>query len=108
MNPLLDFWWGFEQYGPISKNIVIIGFSLNEHVTYIRQCIYSVINNFQNSTYQQKYDKSNVILVDYRKTEKEQSEYKNTYRFVNPAKVVYYFDGFNEDVVHTIFDEESL
>lgn len=98
INPLLDFWSGFSQNGSFSKNIVIIGFSMPEHDAYLRQSIYSIINNFQCSTYQEKYDKSDVILIDYRNDTPKIRDYKNTYMFVNPEKSIYYFDGFNEEI----------
>ncbi len=100
INPLLDFWWGFGHNGSFSKNIVIIGFSMPKHDAYLTQCIYSVINNYQNSSYQEKYEKSKIILVDYRTDELGICDYKNTYNFANQKKAVFYFNGFNEEVLN--------
>lgn len=100
INPLLDFWWGFGHNGSFSKYIVIIGFSMPKHDAYLKQCIYSLINNYQNSTYQEKYEKSKIILVDHRTDEFGICDYKNTYKFVNQEKAVYYLGGFNEEILN--------
>lgn len=100
INPLLDFWWGFGHNGSFSKNIVVIGFSMPKHDAYLKQCIYSIIDNYQNSSYQERYQKSKIILVDYRTDEYGISDYKNTYKFVNQTKAVYYFNGFDEEVLN--------
>ncbi len=100
INPLLDFWWGFGRNGSFSRYIVIIGFSMPKHDAYLKQCIYSLINNYQNSTYQEKYKESKIILIDHRTDEFGIGDYKNTYKFVNQEKAVYYLGGFNEKILN--------
>lgn len=100
VSPLLDFWWGFGHNGIYSKNIVIIGFSMPKHDAYIRQCIYSVIDNYQNSSYKGKHEKSNIILIDYKIDESGIKDYKNTYQFINVENAKYYFKGFNNEALN--------
>jgi len=102
MNPLIEFWFGFNRMGGFDDRVAIIGFSLPDHDEYIRQPLYQLIRNFQ---YYKSIDKYNLKMIDYRNSQEEIREYKRKYRFVNSRKTDYYFDGFNRDALSVIFSD---
>jgi hypothetical protein len=104
LNPLKEFWWGFNRMGGFVERIVIIGFSLPDHDEYIRQPLYQLITNFQ---YHKSISKFNLKMIDYKKTEKGIREYKKNYRFINPKKTDFYFDGFNKTSLDVIFSDKK-
>jgi hypothetical protein len=104
LNPLREFWRGFNRIGSLENRVVVIGFSLPSHDEYIRQPLYHLINNFQcfqDNTGLTK--KVNLKMIDYKKTEVDVKKYKKTYRFVDSRKTDYYFDGFNPKALRVIF-----
>jgi len=104
MNPLREFWYGFNQMGSLVERIGVIGFSLPEHDEYIRQPLYQLIRNFQ---HYKSIDKYNLKMIDYKKTQKEIREYKRKYRFLNPKKTDYYFDGFGRGALDMLFESQK-
>jgi len=104
MNPLREFWYGFNQMGSFIERVGIIGFSLPEHDEYIRQPLYQLIRNFQ---HYKSIDKYNLKMIDYKKNRKEIWEYKMKYRFVTPRKTDYYLDGFNENALDVLFENQK-
>jgi len=104
MNPLREFWYGFNQKGSFVERVGIIGFSLPKHDEYIRQPLYQLIRNFQ---HYKSIDKYNLKMIDYKKNQKEVREYKRKYRFVNPGKTDYYFDGFNKNALDLLFENQK-
>lgn len=103
MNPLKEFWYGFNQMGSFDERVGIISFSLPEHDEYIRQPLYQFIRNFQ---YYKSIDKHNLKMVDYQKKQKDIQKYKRKYRFVNPRKTEYYFDGFDKSALDMLFENQ--
>jgi len=86
------------------ERIGVIGFSLPEHDEYIRQPLYQLIRNFQ---HYKSIDKYNLKMIDYKKTQKEIREYKRKYRFLNPKKTDYYFDGFGRGALDMLFESQK-
>ena len=91
--------------GSSNRKVVIIGFSLPEHDEYIKQPLFHIIDSFQN------YDpnlpslkKSNLKIIDYKKTEMEIDDFKDRYKFINWEKTDFSFDGFNLATLDIIFD----
>jgi len=103
INPLIGFWRDLYKAGIDQNKLAIIGFSLPEYDEYVRQPLYILTRNFQNFNYYG--DKTNLKIVDFRKTDEEIKEFKNNYRFVNWDKTDCFFDGFNMEAIKMIFDE---
>jgi hypothetical protein len=106
LNPLREFWRGFNSAGLFQKRVVIIGFSLPEHDEYIRQPLHKLITNFQEyDPHIDDFKKAKFKIVDFRQTEAEIAQYQDTYRFVNWTESCCYFQGFNKQALDMIFSD---
>ncbi|WP_064609895.1 SIR2 family protein [Photobacterium sp. J15] len=106
-NPFMSFWHSLGQTGAYNLGVSIIGFSLPEHDDYLRVCLYKIISNYQD--YQWDHDiqgvtKSNVKVVDYRKTDEAIMQLKDTYRFIDESKASYFLNGFTSEAIKFLFD----
>lgn len=104
--PLLDFWHGLGRAGGYNLGISVVGFSLPQHDDYIRQILYNVISNYQESWWDEKFfdvQKDDVKFVDFRGDEAGITEYMARYVFTNPHKSKFWFDGFSLDAVQFLF-----
>ncbi|NVK41352.1 MAG: SIR2 family protein [Oceanospirillaceae bacterium] len=104
--PLLDFWHGLNRQGGWNLGVSVVGFSLPEHDEYIRQVLYNVVSNYQGFSWDSDFlgfRKAPVKFVDFRNEEKSRVEFKERYRFSDPGKTEYWFDGFSDDSVPFIF-----
>jgi hypothetical protein len=106
LNPLTEFWYGYNRSGIGNGTVAVIGFSLPEHDEYIRQPLYHLINNFQNNDYYKGViEKTNLKMIDYKQSQPEIDAYKENYGFVDWSRTDCYFDGFNEESLDIIFDK---
>lgn len=110
LNPLQELWSAFHGSGMYNSGIAIIGFSIPEHDDYIRQPLYSMINNFLQSDTkemfsQQGIEKLPLKFVDYRKEENDQKEYQNIFRFIDWEKTNAFYGGFNDEAIDYLFDK---
>lgn len=106
LNPLKEFWYSFYSAGSLNQKVVIIGFSLPEHDDYIKQPMFTLIDNFQN--YDPKvstFKKSKLKVVDYRRNNDEIQKFKDRYSFVKWDNTKCYFDGFDRRAVEIIFEK---
>jgi hypothetical protein len=104
LNPLTEFWNGYNSSGVGNGKVAIIGFSLPDHDEYIRQPLFHLINNFQNKDFYEGYlEKSYLKIVDYKQTQAEIDSFKKNYGFVDWSKTDTYFDGFNEKSLEMMF-----
>ena len=106
--PLLSFWYGMGRSGGYNLGISVIGFSLPQHDEYIRIGLYQMITNYQGSWWDvELLDvlRDYVRFVDYRCSEDSIAEYKSRYSFVEPARTLYMFDGFNNKAIEFLFDQ---
>lgn len=104
LNPLTEFWYGFNNFGVGHGTVAIIGFSLPEHDEYIRQPLYHLVNNFQNNDYWKDFlEKTNLKMIDYKQSQAEIGAYKKNYSFVDWSRTDCYFDGFDEKSLEVIF-----
>ncbi|WLD57729.1 SIR2 family protein [Salinispirillum sp. LH 10-3-1] len=104
--PLLDFWHGLGRAGGYNLGISIIGFSLPEHDEYIRQILYNVISNYQESWWDEELLetlKDNVKFVDFRDDQTGQEEFMQRYGFSNKEKSAFWLDGFSTEAVEFLF-----
>lgn len=105
--PLLDFWNGLGRAGGYNLGVSIIGFSLPEHDEYIRQILFTVVTNYQESWWNEKFLgtlKDNVKFVDYKSDKQSRQEYISRYRFTDMDKSSFWFDGFSAEAVKFLFE----
>ena len=106
LNPLTEFWRGYNDMGVGNGTVAVIGFSLPEHDAYIEQPLYYLIDNFQNNTYYSSIlTKTNLKMVDRKQSQQEIDDYKKRYRFVDWSRTDTYFKGFDEDSLDIIFEK---
>lgn len=106
--PLLDFWRGLGRAGGYNLGVSVIGFSLPKHDDYIRQILYSLISNYQESWWDEKFFdvlKDDVKFVDLRSDGPETQEYLTRYVFSNRQKSKFWLRGFSEDAVSFLFNQ---
>lgn len=104
--PLLDFWHGLGQAGGYNLGVSVVGFSLPQHDDYIRQILYNIISNYQESWWDEKLPgvlKDDVKFVDFRGEDAGRKEYLERYRFADPGKSKYWLDGFSAESVQFLF-----
>ena len=99
-----DYWYGLAHAGTFNFRMVIIGYSLPEHDSYLQQVVYSLIDNYQRRGSADDGEilgltKEPLLLVDYRQNQAELDEYESRYAFVDWDQTVLLTDGFNEDVL---------
>lgn len=105
LNPLTEFWNGYNYSGTGNGTVTIIGFSLPEHDEYIRQPLYYLVDNFQNNDYWKGFlEKTNLKMVDYKQSQSDIDAYKKNYSFVDWSRTDCYFNGFNEESLDVIFE----
>ncbi|HEX9120932.1 MAG TPA: SIR2 family protein, partial [Terriglobales bacterium] len=99
---LEDFWWGLGQVGVLNFGMAVIGFSMPLQDEYARQVIYRLATNYQNHYWGEKaleHQKTPLLLVDLKKSAEEISALESRYAFLDRARTVTYFGGFNEHAV---------
>lgn len=104
--PLLDFWRGLSRAGGYNLGLSVIGFSLPHHDEYIRQILYAMVSNYQNSSWDQKFlseHKDNVKFIDFRNDPVGIKDYKSRYSFSDQTKSRFWLDGFSESAVKFLF-----
>jgi hypothetical protein len=107
LNPLKDYWWGFNRIGPLENRVAVIGFSLPEHDEYIRQPLYHLINNYQYFFNDKSFThKAKLKLIDYRTNDTDIKQYKKRYKFVDKKMADFYFNGFNQQALDIIFSKD--
>lgn len=106
MGSLRELWHSFNSAGSLNEKVAIIGFSLPKHDDYIKQPLFSLVDNFQNFYTDNLIKKSKLKIVDYQQTENDINKFKRNYSFVNWDKTDVYFDGFCKEAIDMIFEEE--
>ena len=105
---LRDFWYGIYEAGSWNYGVGIIGFSLPPHDEYIRQIIYTIVRNYQESEeygYGEKHlSKAKFKMVDFCENDKDLSKLKKQYCFVDWNQADLYVKGFGEEAVKLLFD----
>jgi len=102
LQQLREYWYGFYSAGMYSKNFVIIGYSLPQHDEYIRLPLFRAINNFQEGDSTAQPEKNKLKLIDKRNDDKSKQELKNRYRFLDPDKTEYYFNGLDDEILELL------
>ena len=107
---LHDFWYGLGLQGGESLGLAIIGFSMPNHDNYLRQALYSIVQNYQTSWWDLEFPngarKTRLKLIDLRTTDEERRHLEERYRFIDWSKAVKHLSGFNNDAVDLIFADD--
>jgi hypothetical protein len=96
-----DFWWGLGSLGTMNFRMAIIGFSLPPQDEYARQVIYRLVRNYQRIDWGKTWDKAGhrktpLVLVDFRRSAKEETDLRERYAFVDWDKAQTCLGGFDE------------
>ena len=106
---LKDYWWGLGQAGGRNLGLGIIGFSMPEHDEYLRQVMYRIVKNYQESWWDEKLldvFKSNVKVIDKRTSEESKQDLYNRFSFIDIEKATFHFDGLNLDTIESFFRDD--
>lgn len=102
-----EFWNGFGQAGGYNLGCAVIGFSLSEQDEYVRQILWRIITNYQNSWWDEEFPgglrKTPLALVDKRETKSDKKDYEEQYNFVDWERTKTCWNGFNKESLETIF-----
>lgn len=104
-----EFWHGLGQAGGWNLGLSIIGFSMPEHDDYVKQALYQITRNYQESWWEENFfgkKKTKMKLIDFRTSLEELEALKTTYSFINWQKALIYDKGFDEKSVELIFIED--
>lgn len=103
-----DFWWGVGRMGGYNLGLAIIGFSLPPQDEYVRQAIWRLVTNYQQSWWDETYwdglQKSRLALVDLRRSVLDRDALWDRYRFVDRNRAIVWYDGFDEDSLDVVFN----
>lgn len=102
-----EFWNGLGQEGGYNLGCAVIGFSLSKHDEYVRQILWRIITNYQNSWWDEEFHaglrKTPLALVDKRETKSDKKNYKEQYNFVDWERTKTCLNGFNKESLEIIF-----
>ncbi|MEK6674080.1 MAG: SIR2 family protein [Planctomycetota bacterium] len=106
LNPLRQLWHGFDYIGYNCDRFCVIGFALPQHDEYLRQPLANAIVAFQSSDdTEPSARRSKLKMVDFRESDKDVAQYKESYSFVDWEKTECFFGGFSECSLAFIFDD---
>jgi hypothetical protein len=86
----------------------VIGFSLPQHDEYIRIGLYQMLSNYGSWWDSPMFDsvlKDYARFVDYRPTTELQDEYLHRYRFADPDRSRFNFNGFGPEAIDFLFNQ---
>jgi hypothetical protein len=89
--------------GSGNGTLAIIGYSLPPYDDYVKQALYAAVRNFQHYDAGGIIQKTNIRLVDFRRTEAEKEAYRSAYRFVDWSRAETCFSGFSYEAIDMIF-----
>ena len=84
----------------------IVGFSLPSHDEYVKQVIYRLVVNYQETEQEVPLlglKKGNFKMIDFRPDHDSLMDLKNRYRFVDWNRTDLYVKGFNDESVEMLF-----
>jgi hypothetical protein len=104
--PILSFWHGIGRSGGYNLGVSVIGFSLPPHDEYIRIALYQMLSNYGSwwdSPMVGGMLKDYARFVDFRPTPDQQEEYRLRYRFGDPNRSRFHFEGFGPSAIEFLF-----
>lgn len=105
--PLMSFWNGWGRAGGYNTGVSVIGFSLPNHDEYIRICLYQMLSNYGSWWDDRLLDvlKDYARFVDYKPTDDDRRAYLDRYRFADPERSRFFFDGFGPKAIDFLFHQ---
>jgi hypothetical protein len=103
---LKDFWRGIGNAGVLNCGVAIVGYSLPPEDAYARQVIYSIVTNYQETSWDEEIfglRKQRLLIVDLCDDAKAVENFKARYRFVNWDRALLYTNGLNEEAISLAF-----
>ena len=104
-----ELFYGINRAGFMNYGAGIIGYSLPSHDKYIRQIVYTIVRNYQESEQTLNVGdihlkKTNFKIINLCRSQEEESALRCRYRFVNWDRADLYVKGFDQEAVSMIFD----
>lgn len=109
--PILSFWHGIGRSGGYNLGVSVIGFSLPPHDEYIRIALYQMLSNYGSwwdSPMVSGMLKDYARFVDFRSTPEQQEEYRQRYRFGDPDRSRFHFEGFGPSAIEFLFRQHRV
>lgn len=104
LNPLRGLWDGVGRFGWLNSSLAVIGYSVPSHDEYLRQVIYSIITLFQDADYAVgDRIKKPLMIVQRPSGEDEKAQLIKAYRFADPAKTTFDWEGFRAELLPEMF-----
>lgn len=97
-----DFWNGLGRTGILNSGMTIIGFSMPAQDEYLRQVIYRLAANYQKNYWGDgalEHEKTPLVMVDLRPSKEGKRNLLDRFRFIDPSKAKFYWDGLDEAVL---------
>lgn len=108
LNPLREFWSGFNEAGYLNPEMIIIGFSFSPHDDYLLIPTVRAISNFQkhNQTSGLGYPTSNLKLVDLKRSDEEVESFKSRLPFIDWTKTDASWGGLTSETLDRVFNTQ--
>jgi len=105
LNPLREFWRGFNAAGYLNPEMVVLGFSFSGHDDYLRIPLVRAITNFQRHNRLPEFGArpARLKLVDLKKSNKEREAFKDRIPFIDWERTDAFWDGLSHDAIHKVF-----
>jgi hypothetical protein len=103
--PILSFWHGMGRSGGYNLGLSVIGFSLPPHDDYIRIGLYQMLSNYRSwwDSPMLGVLKDYARFVDFRPTPESRVEYQERYRFADPERSKFHYEGFGPGAIDFLF-----
>ncbi len=104
--PLRDFWWGAQRAGGLNLGFGIVGYSLPIHDEYSRQVLFYMTRNY--TDFEPDFElggrrKARLRVLDLRGDTPSRQHLRDAYRFLNPERSEYWFDGLSAESLNWLF-----
>jgi len=101
-----DFWYGMGKAGLFNLEMAIIGYSLPPQDEYTKQIIHAIVSNYQKYSWGEELmggQKTPLAIVDFFASAAAETDFRERYRFVNWDRASLYGNGFQPEILDSIF-----
>jgi hypothetical protein len=104
LNPLREFWRGFNAAGYWNPEMIALGFSFSRHHDYLLIPLVRAIMNFQQNNRIPEFglQPARLKLVDLKSSKKDIGEFKTRLPFIDWTRTDAFWDGLNQEVIHEV------
>lgn len=95
-----DLFYGASFYGRDIDKIILIGCSMTNSDSYIRQCLFYILRQY----YGMYNNKKNILIINKASNRKQKRELKRNYSFIGKNRMDLELGGFTEETLSTIFE----